>query len=277
MERKNGSRGNGISSLKQQEYAVFSTTASPQRNPLISVIVPVLQEEKILEDTLKYFPFELRKKYNIELIVSDGGSTDRTIEIARKYADKVVLNDDNKKQTIAEGRNRGASAAKGSIMVFINGDTVPENPLFFFDYINFWSQNNGSYSECGALATRVSAPPEMMRLRDKIFYSLHNGYVRLLNFFGIGMARGECHIIKAEHFKRSGGYNPEIIAGEDFDLYRRLAGFTKIGYVKELRVLESPRRFIKDGYLKTIYRWIVNSVSVMLFGKSYSGRWEAVR
>lgn len=245
--------------------------------PLISLIIPVLQEEKILESTLSVFSDELRKRYSVEMIVSDGGSTDRTVDIARKYADKIIIHEKQIPQTIAEGRNCGAEVAEGEILVFINGDTVPENPNYFFDFISVWGQKNGSFCDCGAIATAVTAPISEMRLRDKLFYSAHNFYVKSLNSLGIGMARGECHIVKTDLFRMAGGYNNDIIAGEDFDLYRRLARICKISYVKELRVVESPRRFIKDGYTKTLLRWLVNSFSVMLFGKSYSGKWEAVR
>ncbi|MFA6570546.1 MAG: glycosyltransferase, partial [Bacteroidota bacterium] len=94
-------------------------------NPKISVIIPVLQEEKILEKTLQAYTQELREKYSLEIIISDGGSTDRTIEIAEKYADKIVLHEKKEKQTIAEGRNNGARKAVGNVLVFINGDTIP--------------------------------------------------------------------------------------------------------------------------------------------------------
>jgi glycosyltransferase involved in cell wall biosynthesis len=73
--------------------------------------VPAYNEEKLLERTLSAFPMELRKRWNVELIVSDGGSKDGTIEIARTFADVVVLHHEDRRQTIAEGRNAGADVA----------------------------------------------------------------------------------------------------------------------------------------------------------------------
>ena len=52
---------------------------------------------------LKQFTPEIIQQYNLELIVSDGGSTDRTLEIARAYAHTVVENMERLKQTISLG------------------------------------------------------------------------------------------------------------------------------------------------------------------------------
>lgn len=245
--------------------------------PKISLVVPVLQEEKLLEKTLSAYSPDLRKKYSVELIVSDGGSKDKTVTIAEKFADKIVKHECERRQTIAEGRNKGADVAKGDILVFINGDTVPENPDEFFKFIHDWNNGSIKYKHSSALACKVSVAPDEKILKDTIFYSIHNCYVRFLNFIGLGMGRGECQIIKTEQFRSVGGYNPLIIAGEDFDLYRRLAKISKVSFVSEIKVFESPRRFRKYGYMRIVFSWIINSLSVMIFGRSVSSEWEAVR
>jgi glycosyltransferase involved in cell wall biosynthesis len=245
--------------------------------PIISVIVPVLQEEKLIADSLQIFTQELKTKYNLELIVSDGGSTDRTIEIARAYADKIVVHKGIRRQTIAEGRNCGAKIARGNVLVFINGDTIPDNPDNFFNYIYKWSANNSDISSGVAIACTVNVAPHERIFKDKIFYGCHNFYVRILNLCGIGMGRGECQIVRTEDFRRIGGYNPNIAAGEDFDLYQRIAKIGKIRFIPELQVFESPRRFRKYGYLRILKSWTLNSLSVMFYGRSVSDEWEPVR
>jgi len=233
------------------------------QKPLISVIIPVYQEEKILESTLQSYSIELRKKFNLEIIVSDGQSTDSTVEIAKKYADKVVVHYEKHKQTIAEGRNKGAEVALGDIFVFMNGDTVPDKPDDFFRTVESWSKGE-IFEDSYALACTVTVIPSEKLLKDSIFYTLHNSYIRFLNLIGVGMGRGECQIIRAEVFKNIGGYNPSIAAGEDFDLYRRLAKIAKISFTNKIKVYESPRRFRKYGYLRIVFSWMVNSLSVML-------------
>ena len=200
------------------------------------------------------------------------------MEIAKKYTDNIVIHSDkSRRQTIAEGRNEGARIAKGDVFVFINGDTFPDNPELFFKEIYDWTLNKKDYSNCVALACKVFVEENERIFWDYVFYPLHNSYVRLLNFIGMGMCRGECQIIRAEAFKKVNGYNPKIAAGEDFDLYTRLVKIGKVKFVNDIQVFESPRRFRKYGYIRVLFSWTVNSLSVMLKGKSQSDEWEAVR
>lgn len=80
----------------------------------ISIIIPVLNEAKILEQTLCQLQSELGSH---ELIIVDGGSTDGSVHIAAKYG-KVV--------TSVRGRakqlNAGAAAASGDILTFLHAD-----------------------------------------------------------------------------------------------------------------------------------------------------------
>ena len=58
---------------------------------MISFIIPTLNEEKTIEKTLKNLSEYFGEK---EIIVSDGRSSDKTIEIAKKYTDKVIIHDE---------------------------------------------------------------------------------------------------------------------------------------------------------------------------------------
>ena len=135
----------------------------------ISIIVPTLNEEKLLPNLLKQVcNKKLKGKYNIEIIASDGGSTDRTLEVANIFADKVLEHVNGKQQNIAEGRNIGAAEANGEILVFLNGDTRIENTeLFFRRIINIFA--NSKYL---AMTCNVKVFPEESKLIDNIFTSL---------------------------------------------------------------------------------------------------------
>lgn len=242
---------------------------------LISVIIPSFQEEKIISNLAEIYTNSLKEKYNFEVILSDGGSSDKTVELASKFADKITVHKASYRQTISEGRNKGAEIAEGEVLVFINADTYPKDIDLFFTKINNWAKCTDK--NFFAIACEVSGFPEEMTQSDKLFYSLHNKYVSFLNKIKLGMGRGECQIVVKEYFNKVKGYNPLIVAGEDFDLFKRLSKLTKIQYDKQLTVLESPRRFRKYGYLKTIWMWTLNSLTIILLGKSYSKEWEAIR
>lgn len=265
---------NILESISKNPNNSQSEKISSNIKPEISVIVPTYFEESILESLLVLLDADLRKKYNFELIVSDGGSTDNTLQIAMKYADKLVTKTGEERQTISGGRNAGASVASGDVLVFLNADCKPADLTTFFEFISHWKKN----STASAIACKVKAFDEDELLRDRIFYFLHNNYVKLLNYIGVGMGRGECQVVRKDIFESLGGYNSKLAAGEDFDFYRRIAkNKNKIEYSEQLLVMESPRRFRKYGYLKTLWHWTLNSLAVIFCNKSASKEWEAIR
>jgi len=238
-----------------------------------SVIIPTLNEEKTLAWAEKVFTQEIKQKYNLEVIVSDGGSTDRTIEIARKFADKIILNEKKDRQTIGRGRNIGASHSDGEILVFLNADARISDPDIFFKL----SDNLMKIPSVVALSFEVFVYPEEELLKDKIFHNFLNKFFAMLNIIGLGMGRGECHVIKRETFLKVNGYNENLVAGEDFDLYMRLRRLGKIVNVRGLKIYESPRRYRKYGYVRTLALWFLNSISIIFLKKSISKVWDAVR
>ena len=239
----------------------------------ISVVIPALQEEKILSATLGQFTPALRRIYNIEIIVSDGGSTDRTVSLASEYADSVVEHDSTIRQSISLGRNKGAQAASGEILIFLNADVIIEEPEKFFSTILRVMENS---SVAGATCN-VNIYPEEERFFDWLFHNIYNGYFWLLNMVGVGMGRGECHVVRREIFRGMGGYNKDITAGEDFEFFLRLHKKGKIIFMRTLTVFESPRRFRKFGYIWVSILWLLNAIGVLLFRRSVVDQWKPLR
>lgn len=241
-----------------------------------SIIIPALNEEKLLAQLLKQIGDSVkREKYNYEIIVSDGGSKDKTVELAQKYADKVVLANNSERQNIAKGRNLGASMAEGEVLIFINADILlPLQNDRFFHYL----EDNFYDSKYDAFTCKVCIFLHEQIFSDIIFHFIYNNYFRLLNMLGVGMGRGECQVIRKEIFDKVGGYNVTLAAGEDFDLFRRIknAG-SKILYSFKICVYESPRRFRKYGYLNVTLNWVKNGLSVLINNKSISKEWQQVR
>jgi glycosyltransferase involved in cell wall biosynthesis len=93
--------------------------------PKISIVIPTLNEEKYLDGILCSLRNQTLKGF--EVIISDDSSTDKTVEIAKKYGAKVVVND-----RIGEyhSRNVGAKHAKADILLFTSADVIfPERVL----------------------------------------------------------------------------------------------------------------------------------------------------
>jgi glycosyltransferase involved in cell wall biosynthesis len=242
--------------------------------PVISVIVPTKNEEKLLEVCLQQFTPEIKTRFSLEVIVSDGGSTDNTIGIAAAYADYIATHEDPWRQTIAEGRNRGAQLAHSDILLFLNADTRFNDTERFLERA---VQRFAVDESLSALATRVEVMPEQRIFSDTLFHAYFNRYVKMLNLLGLGMGRGECQIVRRKAFEALKGYNSQMAAGEDFDLYRRLRSIGRVRFDNQLLVFESPRRYRKYGYLHVYFDWIRNGIAVLLKHRSSDQVWEEVR
>lgn len=244
------------------------------KGPVISVIIPTKNEEKLLERCLMQFTPELRRAFAMEIIVSDGGSSDDTLGIATAYADLIATHESPHRQTIAEGRNRGAALARADLLVFLNADTFIWNVEEFFErLITRFAVDSG----LSAVATRVEVLPEERKWSDRIFHAYFNRYVRAANALGLGMGRGECQIVRRKAFLALRGYNPAMAAGEDFDLYRRLRSIGSVRFDHKLLVYESPRRYRRYGYARVYFDWIRNGFAVLLKHRSSDQVWEEVR
>jgi glycosyltransferase involved in cell wall biosynthesis len=238
-----------------------------------SIIIPALNEEKLIPRLLDQLTdSSLREKYSYEIIVSDGRSIDRTLEIAGNYGVLTAVSE-KEKQNIAEGRNAGAKMASGEVFVFLNADVLLDDAEKFFNYL----EKKFIRSSYSALTCKVGVFPDEKIFSDVIFHWIYNNYFRFLNSIGLGMGRGECQVIRKEVFWNAGGYNEELAAGEDFDLFRRVKKTGEIIFADDFCVYESPRRFRKIGYFNVTWSWIKNAFTVIFRNKSISNEWEQIR
>lgn len=239
----------------------------------ISIIVPALNEEKLLEGMLRQFTPEITRRYGLEIIVSDGGSTDRTLDIARRFAHTVVENTSRVKQTISIGRNEGAARAGGEVFVFLNADTLVKDIEFFFQRIREEIVTPG----IAALTCSVEVYPHEKRRIDRAYHGFYNWFFYMMNRVGMAMGRGECHIMKREIFEKVGGYAGRIAAGEDYDMFRRLQKVGRVKFLRELVVYESPRRYRRYGYGFVTASWFMNFLAVFFLRRSILSEWKPVR
>ena len=88
--------------------------------PLVSIITAVYNGEKYLEKTIKSV---LAQSYeNIEYIIIDGSSTDGTIDIIKKYEDKISYWVSEKDSGVYEAMNKGLKVARGDYIAILNAD-----------------------------------------------------------------------------------------------------------------------------------------------------------
>jgi len=176
----------------------------------ISVIIPAFNEERLLGQTLREVQDSFKSftllGWATELIVCDNNSADRTSEIARASGALVVFEPLNQ---IARARNRGAQAATGDWLLFIDADSHPSAALMQ-DVVG--AINSGRYLAGGAT----------VRLEDG--YPVANFFTGVWNLLSRTrrLLAGSFIFCEANAFQKIGGFSNEMFAGEELDLSARL-------------------------------------------------------
>jgi len=194
----------------------------------LSIIIPTLNEELRIAATLKQIG------EGVEIIVVDGGSTDKTREIAEKLGAKVIISPSKGR---AFQMNLGAKIAKGDILLFLHGDTLLSQN-YQEQIINTLSQSG---IVAGAFELKIDGEEKNLRLVEKLVNWRSHWFSLPYGDQGI--------FLKASILTDLGGF-PELPIMEDFELIQRLKKRGKIAIVSTA-VITSARRWQKLGVGKT--------------------------
>lgn len=240
---------------------------------MIDIVIPAYNEEKYIGGILKNIKDNLKIPHRV--IVSDDKSTDKTVEVAKQYAD-IVLESQEKHKTIGANRNDGASKGDGEIIVFFDSDVIIPNINDFFGYaLSRFEKEN----DLVALTGQLRVVKELETFADRVIYIIFN-FVHLLknNIFHTGEASGKFQMIRRKAFEAIGGFDETLVSREDADMFQRLAKTCgRAMYDGHLVVFHSGRRSRKYGWPKLIYIWMRDVVAVTVSKKSGAKEWEAVR
>jgi glycosyltransferase involved in cell wall biosynthesis len=240
---------------------------------MISIIIPTLNEEKIIESTLQTLAATLTLPH--ELIVSDGGSADRTAELARQNGAAVVVFSGPGRQTIAQGRNDGATVARGEFLVFLDADCVILEPDRFFTRALAHFHDN---PKLVGLTARLRVFPRDETFGDKMVFGIANLGLRFANnVLRRGHSFGEFQMIRQEAFARLGGYRSDLVTIEDADMFRRLSRIGRTMIDPKLEVQHSGRRGHQVGWVRLIAMWLIDSVYVGVCDRAFTKEWKPIR
>ncbi|MBI4389016.1 MAG: TIGR04283 family arsenosugar biosynthesis glycosyltransferase [Nitrospinae bacterium] len=206
----------------------------------VSIIIPTLNEAKVVEKTLA----RIARLAPHEIIVGDGGSLDGTLDIAAKYASRIV--------TAPRGRaaqmNAAAQAAAGDALVFLHADSAVE-PAGYAKMVEALRRGN---IVGGAFSLRI----ESDKLSLNLISILATWRAKRLH-----LAYGDQAIfVRRDVFGRIGGFSPLPIC-EDLDFFRKLRKEGGVVILDE-KAVTSPRRWQKEGVFLTTFR---NAIIAGLF------------
>lgn len=217
---------------------------------MLSIIIPTLNEEKylpLLLDSIKKQDFP-----DYEIIVADAGSKDKTLEIAKNQGAKLI-----KGGLPSYSRNQGAKIAKAELLLFLDADVLlPES---------FLEKSLKEFKERKLkIAGFFLLPSGKNKIATFLFNFFYNSPILLLEKILPHAAQGI--LIKKELFEKINGFDEKIKLAEDHDLARRAKKFGRYSIIKSSKIFISERRFKRDGWLSTYFKYFLCELHMIFFG-----------
>jgi len=217
----------------------------------VSIVIPTLNEEERIAETLKPVG-----KY--EVILVDGGSKDKTVEIAERLGVKAF---ECKGLNISQARNFGSFRSNGDILIQLDADTIIRN---------------------GAIKAIISSlkNPRVVGGTCRLFpydgewyHKLYYCFVNLCLFALSFIPSSARLLVNGSILFRVGGYwNNEV--SDDQYISRCLANVGKFVFLNGITVYTSARRWKKLGFWKTIRIHLENFVCFFFMNRTKIQKWE---
>ncbi|MCD6576510.1 MAG: glycosyltransferase [Anaerolineaceae bacterium] len=195
-----------------------------KKEPLVTIVTPSYNQAAYLEETIQSV---LKQDYkNIQYIIIDGASTDGSIELVKRYEDRIFkwISEADHGQT--DAINKGFSIASGEIIGWLNSDDILlphavseavrfliENPSFGLVYgdANYINENGEIIGVFPAAQTTLK--------------KLRRGYVHIPQ---------QASFFRKDLWDQVGPLDPSFYFAMDYDLWVRLASVSKIKYLPRL-------------------------------------------
>ena len=177
--------------------------ANLARQELVSVVIPVLDGGENFEKCLESVKAQTYR--NIEIVVVDGGSKDDTVKLAKKFGGRVF-------KLIGKGRsaqkNKGAKMARGKYIYFIDDDVVLDKTIVYS------AVRELKEKRVDMIAVHYTSDP------SKGFWAKVRRFEK--DFLRYDRDNISPRFLPKKGFEKVGGFDEDMIAGEDYDIYNRL-------------------------------------------------------
>lgn len=221
--------------------AKSSREAGPWGLDEVSVIVPTKNESawlpRLLQSVRRIFPTG-------EVVVADFRSTDGTPDLARQYGCEVVMGG-----RPADGRNAGALASQGSILIFADADCILDRATVL---AGLEALRRGA--DCVHFRTTPITASLLIKVLHRVFYF----YVGAAQAVGLIRGIGPVIMVRRSVFEKVNGFDNKIKVGEDAEFLRRVGRIGAVEYVLSNTLFVSSRRFVVENlwlYLLKCLMW----------------------
>ena len=213
----------------------------------LSIIIPTLNEEDNIGGLLKYL-LENAPHENVEIIIVDGGSKDRTQQIVASYPVKFI---EAPKTSRASQMNHGASLCSGNYIYYVHADVFPPSS-FYSDFLKLASE--------GILMAMYR---QKFNSSNPIF--LINSYFTRFNRLWCRGGDQTIFICK-KFFDSLNGFDEHWIIMEEYDLIQRAMLLTSL-HILPKYALVSARKYKTNSWIRVM---LANMKAYQLFLKKVS-------
>jgi len=217
----------------------------------LSIVIPAKDEEKYLPrllDSIKKQSLQPR-----EVVIADAHSSDRTREIAERFGARVIDGG-----LPGAGRNRGAEAATGDWLLFLDADVELQDHALL-------EQALCEIEERGLDIATADVFPLEGNQYDRVTHRIYNRYVRLC-------ARKHLHapgffiFVRRDLHKKITGFDESVVFCEDHEYVNRASHYGRFGFLESVHVHVSTRRQRRDGRLSMAVKYILAELHLLTLG-----------
>ncbi len=202
----------------------------------LSIIIPTKNEEIYLPKLLG--SIKRQNLTNLEIIVADANSKDKTREIARSYGCKVVEGG-----VLSIGRNNGARAARGDLLLFIDADIIMPD-IYLPKAIEEFEKRK--LDVAGTLQTPILVGSWFKNLENKFYYEVANHWMKFFQRSSKPFMQ-VCMFARKEVHDAIGGFGNFNFAEDSEYAVESVRKGYRFGILDSGKVLISTRRFEKEG------------------------------
>ena len=209
---------------------------------LISIVTPSFNQDRYIEKTIQSV---LSQDYpQIEYLIVDGGSSDDTVNIIRKYEDRLAWWVSEKDRGQTDAINKGFARARGGILAWLNSDDTyePGAVAAAARYLQEHPEVGMVYGDCNYINEHGEVVGKF-RSTQTSYRLLRRGYTHIPQ---------QTMFFRAELWRQVGPLDPSFYFAMDYDLWTRLAARAEIRYLPRtwanFRLHNSAKTLLADEY-----------------------------
>lgn len=243
----------------------------------LSIVIPAYNEEQYIGECLSAVEQELRRgSYDVEVIVVNNASTDRTREVASAFFGVSVV--DECEKGLVRARRAGYLASSGDIIANVDADTLMP-PGWIKKVYTAFEQDHDLVALSGPYIYHDLSKATNVCVWAFYFlgYVMHS-FNRFVLRRGGTMLQGGNFILRRAALERAGGYNLDFdFYGEDTAMARFVSPYGTVHFSFDLPMYTSGRRLAKEGVITMGARYALNHFWVIIFGRPFTEKNTDIR